>query len=128
MITQIGITAGIIWEFLDKNEDVELSRLIVSLDDSRDLILMSLGWLIREGYVMLASNKQDCRFSLRKGDKKRAKDIKCPYLQKGRQSLCLACPEVIMTPSIDELENFCFSGQYESCPWRQKSRLEGLKN
>ena len=128
MITQISITAGIIWEFLDKNEEVELSRLIESLDDSRDLILMSLGWLIREGYVMLERNKQDCKLSLRKDNKKSEKNITCPYLQKGRQNLCLACPEVTMTPSVEELENFCFSGQYDSCPWRQKSRLEGLRN
>ena len=124
MITQIGITAGTIWEFLDRNEKVKLSRLITNLDDSRDLILMSLGWLVREGHVMLKKDKQDCRLSLKRNKKKRAKNIKCPYLQTGKQSLCLVYPEVIMTPSIYELENFCLSGQYENCSWRQKQELK----
>ena len=125
MITRIGITAGDIWELLDKSKEVKLSKLFSNFDDSRDLILMSLGWLVREGYVMLKKDKQDYRLSLKKVYKKKTKDIKCPYLQGGKQSLCLVCLEVMMAPSIDELAKFCLSGQYESCPWRQKQELRG---
>jgi len=53
MITQIGIVTGTIWEFLEKREVVKLSEIMTSLNFSRDTILMGLGWLIREGYVVV---------------------------------------------------------------------------
>ena len=68
MITQISITAGTIWEFLDNNKEVKLSSLLSSLDYSRDLILMSLGWLVRKGYVVFRKDKQDYKISLRKAN------------------------------------------------------------
>ena len=53
MITEIGITAGEIWHFLDKNAVSTLDELVVGLERPRDLVLMSLGWLSREGHVKL---------------------------------------------------------------------------
>ncbi len=53
MITKIGITAGDIWNFLDKNGSANLSTLVKKVGKPRDLLLMSLGWLSREGYVTL---------------------------------------------------------------------------
>lgn len=66
MITQISITAGAIWEFLDKNEPIELSELLAKLEGADSLILMSLGWLIREGHVVLEADKADGCVFLRK--------------------------------------------------------------
>lgn len=66
MITEIGIVAGDIWHFLDQHGEVTLSELAKGLDKPRDNILMSLGWLAREGHVILQQAEGDYRISLRK--------------------------------------------------------------
>jgi hypothetical protein len=66
MITEIGIVAGEIWHDLDAHGDALLSGMVKNLDRSRDLVLMSLGWLAREGHVILVSTDKDFRISLRK--------------------------------------------------------------
>lgn len=57
MITEIGITAGEIWHYLDEHGQVKLSQLTSGIDKPRDVILMSLGWLAREGHVILEGDK-----------------------------------------------------------------------
>ena len=47
MITEIGITAGDIWHYLDKHESATLDQLARGIGKPKDLILMSLGWLAR---------------------------------------------------------------------------------
>ncbi len=66
MITEIGIVAGEIWHFLDQREEVGLKELIEGIDRPRDNVLMSLGWLAREGHVILVQIDKDYRISLRK--------------------------------------------------------------
>ncbi len=66
MITEIGIVAGEIWHFLDQHGEVNLSTLAQSIDKPRDNILMSLGWLAREGHVVLQKLNGDYKVVLRK--------------------------------------------------------------
>jgi len=66
MITEIGIVAGDIWHFLDQHGEVTLSELIRGIDKPRDNVLMSLGWLAREGHVILQQVDADYRIALRK--------------------------------------------------------------
>lgn len=66
MITEIGIVAGDIWHFLDQRGEVALSELVKSIDKPRDNVLMSLGWLAREGHVVLQQLEGDYRVALRK--------------------------------------------------------------
>ena len=66
MITEIGIVAGDIWHFLDQKGDVLLSDLVKGVDKPRDNILMSLGWLAREGHVILQQADNEYKVSLRK--------------------------------------------------------------
>lgn len=66
MITEIGIVAGDIWHYLDQHGEVTLSDLVKGIDKSRDNILMSLGWLAREGHVIVLKSEQDYKVSLRK--------------------------------------------------------------
>jgi hypothetical protein len=66
MITEIGIVAGEIWHYLDSQGEVKLSRMVKALDRERDLVLMSLGWLAREGHVVLLSCEGDFNVALRK--------------------------------------------------------------
>jgi len=68
MITEIGIVAGEIWHFLDQSGSVSLTTLAKGIDRSRDNVLMSLGWLAREGHVILQSVDNDYTVSLRKND------------------------------------------------------------
>ena len=55
MITEIGIVAGEIWHFLEKQENATLDQLIKGIGKPKDAILMSLGWLAREGHVIVKS-------------------------------------------------------------------------
>lgn len=66
MITEIGIIAGDIWHFLDEHGEVTLSNLVKGIDKPRDNVLMSLGWLAREGHVVLQQVYNDYIVSLRK--------------------------------------------------------------
>ncbi len=64
MITEIGITAGDIWNYLDKNGSATLDQLIRRVAKPRDLLLMSLGWLAREGHVSLGRPEDDYKVTL----------------------------------------------------------------
>lgn len=67
MITEIGIVAGEIWHFLDQHGEVNLSILVKGIDKPRDNVLMSLGWLAREGHVILQeTDNNEYKVSLRK--------------------------------------------------------------
>lgn len=66
MIIEIGIVAGEIWHFLDQKGEATLKDLIKSIDRTPENILMSLGWLAREGHVILVQVNDDYRISLRK--------------------------------------------------------------
>jgi len=65
MITEIGIVAGDIWHFLDEHGEVTLSILVKGIDRPRDVTLMSLGWLAREGHVILQQIGGDYKISLK---------------------------------------------------------------
>lgn len=65
MITEIGIVAGDIWHFLDEHREVSISFLVKGIDKPRDNVLMSLGWLAREGHVIVQQVAGDYKISLR---------------------------------------------------------------
>jgi len=65
MITEIGITAGDIWHYLDERDDSTLEQITQGIETDRDLILMSVGWLAREGHVTLRSDGGKFRISLK---------------------------------------------------------------
>ena len=67
MIIEIGIVAGEIWHFLETrpNRESILSELVTGIGRPRDLVLMSLGWLGREGHVVL-TNEPDFKIILRR--------------------------------------------------------------
>ena len=69
MITEIGIGAGDIWHFLDKHGEVTLTQLFTGIEKPKELILMSLGWLAREGHVLVRfeNNEYRINLNLRKG-------------------------------------------------------------
>ncbi len=65
MITEIGIVAGEIWHFLDEKKESHLSDVVKGIGRDRDITLMSLGWLAREGHVVLEKEAKDYKVTLR---------------------------------------------------------------
>jgi len=55
MIMEIGIVAGEIWHYLDEKQKASVDELTKALKRPRELVLMSLGWLGREGHVTLGT-------------------------------------------------------------------------
>ncbi|MBM3241577.1 hypothetical protein FJZ31_35295 [Candidatus Poribacteria bacterium] len=69
MIETIGIAAGEIWKFLDKQEQpITLSTLRKNLSLSSTLLIMGLGWLAREGKINIEmpENSYSYRISLKR--------------------------------------------------------------
>ena len=66
MITEIGIVAGEIWHYLDEHGAGVFSRVITGIGRSKELALMSLGWLARESHVVVRQEGQDLRVELRR--------------------------------------------------------------
>ncbi|MEK6715772.1 MAG: winged helix-turn-helix domain-containing protein [Candidatus Omnitrophota bacterium] len=66
MIIEIGIIAGEIWHYLDQHGEVTFSQIVSAIDRPRDNVLMSLGWLAREGHVLLNQEGMDYKVSLRR--------------------------------------------------------------
>ncbi len=66
MIIDIGIVAGEIWHYLDEHGEAMFSNVVKGIGRPKELALMSLGWLGREGHVILHPESNDMRVSLRK--------------------------------------------------------------
>ena len=65
MITKIGIVAGEIWQLLDSSGTLRIKDIKSRLDRPEILILMSIGWLSREGHIILEEESGDFKVSLR---------------------------------------------------------------
>ena len=65
MITEIGIVAGDIWHYLDQHRTSTLTELVKGTDKNRNVVLMSIGWLAREGHVILEEQGGDYKITLR---------------------------------------------------------------
>ena len=66
MITVIGIVAGEIWHYLDEHGESLFSKVIRGIDRPKELALMSLGWLAREGHVVVRQEGSDFQVTLRR--------------------------------------------------------------
>ena len=66
MITEIGIVAGEIWHHLDGHGEVRFADLTAGIERPRDLALMSLGWLAREGHVIVRQDGKELWVTLRR--------------------------------------------------------------
>ena len=66
MITEIGIVAGEIWHYLDNHGESKFSSVVGGIERSKELALMSLGWLAREGHAVVRQEGQDMMVALRR--------------------------------------------------------------
>jgi hypothetical protein len=65
MIIDIGIVAGEIWHYLDLHGEARFSAVIKAIGRTKELALMSLGWLAREGHVQVRREGQEFVIALR---------------------------------------------------------------
>ena len=66
MITEIGIVAGEIWHHLDEHGQGLFAKVVSGIERPRELALMSLGWLAREGHVIVRQEGKDYHVALRR--------------------------------------------------------------
>jgi len=60
MITKIGVVAGDIWNYLEGHDrKARLDDIVSDLEKERDIVMMSIGWLAREGHVVLEGEGSD---------------------------------------------------------------------
>jgi len=64
-IDQIGETAGLVWQKLDEDGPVSISKLVGLIDAPRDTVMQAIGWLAREGKVSIEQTKRGRVVSLR---------------------------------------------------------------
>jgi hypothetical protein len=48
-VEDVGVTAGAVYSFLERNGDSTLAQIKKGVDAPADLVAMALGWLAREG-------------------------------------------------------------------------------
>ena len=73
MIIRIGIVAGEIWQLLEARGSMSLKDITSSINKDEALILMSLGWLSREGHIVLKEEGGDFTVSLRERQREEIK-------------------------------------------------------
>ena len=66
MITEIGLTVGDVLMHLEENIETTLDNMIKEIRKDKDLILMSLGWLAREGHILIEKGEKEYKIVLPK--------------------------------------------------------------
>lgn len=66
MVTEIGITAGDIWHYLDEHGRSKISSVAKGIDKGKEVVFMSTGWLAREGHVIVEKVGKEYEVWLRK--------------------------------------------------------------
>ncbi len=66
MVNEIGITAGQIWKYLDKNGEVTALKLKSALGITNTVLYMGIGWLAREGKTNVVEYAKGYKISLKK--------------------------------------------------------------
>ena len=62
MITWIGLCAGEIWRYLDEHDGTgSLKALLSGINAPEETVLMAVGWLAREGYILTEGNLPDLK-------------------------------------------------------------------
>ena len=66
MMSKIGITAGQIWKYVDKNSEVTALKLKSVLGITNTVLYMGIGWLAREGKINIVEYAKGYKISLKK--------------------------------------------------------------
>jgi hypothetical protein len=63
-IETIGVTAGVVWKYLDANGPASLHTIEKTVDAPKSLIPMALGWLAREGKLAIEREGRIVRYAV----------------------------------------------------------------
>ncbi|MGE5235633.1 MAG: winged helix-turn-helix domain-containing protein [Acidobacteriota bacterium] len=63
-VKDVGTAAGKVWQFLHANEKASLSAIEKGVDAPASMIHMALGWLAREGKLVIEQEKRSILISL----------------------------------------------------------------
>jgi len=64
-VAEIGETAGEVWRMLAENGPMSMAKLVKGVDQSRDTVMLAIGWLAREEKVWIEEEKRSRVVSLR---------------------------------------------------------------
>jgi hypothetical protein len=64
-VLEIGETAGVVWNTLDKSGPMSLTQLLKKVKQPRDLVMQGLGWLAREEKIDIKDEGRSRIISLR---------------------------------------------------------------
>jgi hypothetical protein len=53
IVTQIGETAGAVWKELAEQGEMSMARLVKGVGEPRDTVMQAIGWLAREGKIVI---------------------------------------------------------------------------
>jgi hypothetical protein len=65
MINEIGTTAGMIWQILDKDREASYTELKKKVNAKGPLFDWAIGWLAREDRISISQVKQTLRIGLK---------------------------------------------------------------
>jgi hypothetical protein len=63
--TDIGETAGVVWKVLSENGPMNLTKLVKTVGEPRDIVMQAIGWLAREDKLVFEENGRKRIVSLR---------------------------------------------------------------
>lgn len=72
MEEEIGITAGMIWHALNAKGELSLAQLKAEVNGKMPLFDWAIGWLAREGKIVITREKRSFRAALKKAHAKAA--------------------------------------------------------
>jgi hypothetical protein len=64
-LEQIGDTAGVLWHYLNDHGVRTITQLTKDVDAPRDVIMQAVGWLAREGKVLIEEDRGKKTIGLR---------------------------------------------------------------
>ena len=65
MIDAIGETAGKVWKFLHQNGEANLNQIKKNVKADPNLILQAIGWLAREGKLIVGKKDRFTTYALK---------------------------------------------------------------
>ena len=65
MLNSIGSIAGVIWHYLEDNDEATFTKLTREIGESERTVLMGVGWLAREGKLDFEKRKQGTYITLK---------------------------------------------------------------
>ena len=64
-ISEIGETAGKVWQLLSNRGPLSVAKLVKDVDIPRDVVMQALGWLAREDKIEIEEDGRSRTVSLR---------------------------------------------------------------